>query len=43
MEHEYFAHHIRRRFWGHEHLTASKQPEVLERLLEVFEGRPRSN
>ena len=26
-----------------EHLTASKQPEVLEELLDVSEGRPRSN
>ena len=26
-----------------EHLTASKQPEVLKGLLGVFEGRPRSN
>ena len=28
---------------GLEHLTASEQPEVLEGLLDVFEGRPRSN
>jgi len=26
-----------------EHLIASKQPEVLEELLDVSEGRPRSN
>ena len=26
-----------------EHLTASKQPEVLGGLLDVSEGRPRSN
>ena len=25
---------------GHEHLTASEQPEVLGRLLEVFKERP---
>ena len=29
--------------FGLQHLTASEQPEVLKRLLEVFEGRPRSN
>ena len=28
---------------GLEHLTASEQPEVLEGLLDVSEGRPRSN
>ena len=28
---------------GLEHLTASKQPEVLGGLLDVSEGRPRSN
>ena len=28
---------------GHEHLTVSEQPEVLGRLLDVPEGRPRSN
>ena len=28
---------------GLEHLIASKQTEVLEGLLNVFEGRPRSN
>jgi hypothetical protein len=26
-----------------EHLTASKQPEELGRLLDVLEGRPKSN
>jgi len=26
-----------------EHLTASEQPEELGRLLDVSEGRPRSN
>ena len=41
MEREYLAHHI----WisGLEHLTASKQPEVLGGLLDVPEGRTRSN
>ena len=28
---------------GLEHLTDSKQPEVLGRLLDVPEGKPRSN
>jgi hypothetical protein len=28
---------------GLEHLTSSEQPEVLGRLLNVLEGRPRSN
>jgi len=28
---------------GLEHLTASKQPKVLGGLLDVSEGRPRSN
>ena len=28
---------------GLEHLTASKQPEVLGGLLDVSEGRPKSN
>ena len=28
---------------GHEHLTASGQLEVLGRLLDVFEGRPKSS
>ena len=28
---------------GIEHLTVSKQPEVLGELLDVTEGRPRSN
>jgi len=28
---------------GLEHFTASEQSGVLERLLEVFKGRPRSN
>jgi hypothetical protein len=28
---------------GLEHLTASKQTEVLEGLLDVFEGRTRKN
>ena len=28
---------------GSEHLTASEQPEVLGGLLNVSEGRPRSN
>jgi len=28
---------------GLEHLTASKQMEVLEGLLDIFEGRTRSN
>ena len=31
------------RILGLEHLTASEQPEVLEGLLDVSEGRPRSN
>ena len=31
------------RMSGLEHLTASKQPEVLEGLLDVSEGRTRSN
>ena len=31
------------RISGLEHLTASKQLEVLEGLLDVSEGRPRSN
>jgi hypothetical protein len=28
---------------GLEHLTASEQPEVLGGLLDISEGRPRSN
>ena len=28
---------------GFEHLTASKQPEVLEGLLDISEGKLRSN
>jgi len=28
---------------GLEHLTASELPEVIGRLLDVSEGRPRSN
>ena len=43
MEREYFTHHIWSRFRGLEHLTASKQMEVLEGLLDVSEGRIRSN
>ena len=31
------------RISGLEHLTALEQPEVLEGLLDVSEGRPRSN
>ena len=31
------------RILGLEHLTASEQPEVLEGLLDISEGRPRSN
>jgi len=42
MECEYFAHNIKCRFRGFEHLTASKQPRVLGDLLEAFDGRPRS-
>ena len=33
MEREYIAHHIKRRFRGIEHLTASKQPKYLEDYL----------
>jgi len=39
MEREYIAHHIKRIIRGIEHLTASEQPEVLARLLEVFNRR----
>jgi hypothetical protein len=28
---------------GLKNLTASEQPEVLDKLLDVLEGRPRSN
>ena len=42
MEREYIAHHIKRKISGHEHLTASKQPEVLGRLLEALNRRFRS-
>ena len=43
MEHEYFAHHIWSKISGLELLTASKQTEVLGGLLDVSEGRTRSN
>ena len=42
MEREYFAHHMIK-ISGLEHFTASKQLAVLGGLLDVSEGRPRSN
>ena len=40
MEREYFAHHIYMiKILRLEHLRASKQPEVLGGLVEVFKGR----
>ena len=42
MEREYFAPYMIK-ISGLEHLTASKQMEVLEGLLDVSEGRTRSN
>ena len=42
MEREYFAHHYIIKISGFEHLTASKQTEVLEGLLDVSEGKVRS-
>ena len=44
MERGYFAHHIYMiKILRLEHLAASKQPEVLRGLLDVSEGRTRSN
>ena len=43
MECEYFAHHIWSRFRGLSTSQPRKQPEVLGGLLDVAEGRPRSN
>ena len=43
MEHEYFTHHILSKISRLEHLTVLKQTEVLEGLLDVSEGRTRSN
>ena len=37
------SHTIYDQDFGLEHLTASEQPEVLEGLLDVSKGRPRSN
>ena len=42
MEREYFAPYMIK-ISGLEHLTASKQTEVLEGLLDVSEERTRSN
>ena len=42
MEREYFAHHMIK-ILGLEHFTALKQLAVLRGLLDVSEGRPRSN
>ena len=42
MELEFIVHHIKEDL-GLEHLTASKQSEVLEGLLDVSEGRTRGN